>query len=81
MAQIFIDLYVLSCVTSRVTQSIEEKGVEEAAREIEIAKTFAFQADERIRRNIQRMDENEDESIKSLAVYACEQEKYVWDNI
>ncbi len=81
MAQIFIDLYVLSCVTSRVTQSIEENGVEKAEKEIEIAKTFAFQADERIRLTIQRMDDNEDESIKALAVFACEQEKYIWDNI
>ena len=81
MAQIFIDLYVLSCITSRVTQSIEEKGLDEAAKEIEIAKTFAFQADERIRRNILRMDENEDESLKNLADFACEQEGYVWDNV
>lgn len=81
MAQILIDLYVLSCVVSRVTLAIEEKGADVVAREIEIAKTFGFQVDERIRLNVQRMDANEDELLKGLADYAVEQEKYTWDNI
>jgi len=81
MAQILIDVYVLACVISRVTQAIEEKGQDEVAREIEIAKVFGFQADERIRLNIQRIDTNEDEMLKGIADFAVEQEKYVWDNI
>ena len=81
MAQIMIDIYVLSCVLSRVTQSIEMNGQDTAAREVEIAKTFGFQADERIRFNIQRMDANEDESLKSLSDFAVENEKFLWDNI
>jgi alkylation response protein AidB-like acyl-CoA dehydrogenase len=81
MAQIIIDLYVLSCVVSRVTQAIEEKGMEKASREIEIAKIFGFQVDERIRLIIQRIDANEDELLKGLADFAVDQEKYIWDNI
>ncbi|MEO5668404.1 MAG: acyl-CoA dehydrogenase family protein, partial [Bdellovibrionota bacterium] len=81
MAHIIIDIYVLSCVLSRVTQSIETNGPEKAAREVEIAATFGFQVDERIRLNIQRIETNEDEPLKSLADFAVEQEKYIWDNL
>jgi alkylation response protein AidB-like acyl-CoA dehydrogenase len=81
MAQIIIDLYVLSCVVSRVTQAIEEKGMEVARREVEIAKIIGFQVDERIRLTIQRIDANEDELLKGLADFAVDQEKYIWDNI
>jgi len=81
MAQIMIDIYVLSCVLSRVTQSLETLGQDAAARELEIAKTFGFQVDERIRLNIQRMDLNEDEPLKALGDFAVEHEKYIWDNI
>jgi alkylation response protein AidB-like acyl-CoA dehydrogenase len=81
MAQIIIDLYVLVCVVSRVTQAIEEKGMEVARREVEIAKIIGFQVDERIRLTIQRIDANEDELLKGLADFAVDQEKYIWDNI
>lgn len=81
MAQIIIDLYVLSCVLSRVTQSIESNGQDAAAGEIEIAKTFGFQVDERIRLVAQRVDSNEDEPLKSIADQAIEKEKFSWDNI
>jgi alkylation response protein AidB-like acyl-CoA dehydrogenase len=81
MAQIMIDLYVLSCVLSRVTQSVEMNGQDKAAKEIEIAQTFAFQVDERIRLNIQKIDVNEDEPLKALGDYAAENEKFMWDNL
>lgn len=81
MALVIIDLYVLSCVLSRVTQAIEKNGQDAAAGEIEIAKTFGFQVDERIRLNAQRMDANEDEPLKSIADATLEKEKFAWDNI
>jgi acyl-CoA dehydrogenase family protein 9 len=81
MALVIIDLYVLSCVLSRVTQSIEMNGQDAASGEIEIAKTFGFQVDERIRLVAQRMDSNEDEPLKSIADQAIEKEKFSWDNI
>jgi acyl-CoA dehydrogenase family member 9 len=81
MALIIIDLYVLSCVLSRVTQSIEMNGQDAASGEIEIAKTFGFQVDERIRLVAQRMDSNEDEPLKAIADQTIEKEKFSWDNI
>jgi acyl-CoA dehydrogenase family protein 9 len=81
LAQVIIDLYTLACTLSRVTQSIEEKGLEGASEEIQIAKAFAFQADERIRVILNRMDKNDDEVVKGLADFVAEKEKFPWDNI
>ncbi len=81
LAQVIIDLYTLACTLSRVTLAIEEKGLEGAAQEIQIAKSFAFQADERIKGIIVRMDNNDDEIIKGLADFVAEKEKFNWDNI
>ncbi len=81
LAQVIIDLYTLACTLSRVTQSIEDNGVEKAAQEIQIVKAFAFQADERIRTIISRMDANDDEIVKGLGDYAAEKEGFEWDNL
>ncbi len=81
LADIMIDLFVLSCVISRVNSSIETNGVEKAAKEIEILNVFAGQARRRIKGNISKIDENDDDLIKSLADHALEGEKYSWDNL
>lgn len=81
VAQILMDLYVGCCVLSRVTQSIEDNGKEAAAQEIDIAKSFCMQARDRIRQNLARVEENEDEMIKGLADHAFKNEKYEWDNL
>ncbi|MCX6123930.1 MAG: acyl-CoA dehydrogenase family protein, partial [Proteobacteria bacterium] len=81
LADIMIDLFVLACVMSRVSQSIEEKGVSKSSQELEIIQVFASDASRRIHSNLQQIDENDDELIKSLADYAFEEEKFSWDNI
>jgi acyl-CoA dehydrogenase family member 9 len=81
LADIMIDLYVLACVISRVSQSLEENGVAKSTQEIEILAVFAGDAKRRIGLNLDQIDNNNDELIKSLADYAFEQEKFSWDNI
>ena len=48
---------------------------------IEILAVFASDAKRRIASNLDQIDNNCDENIKSLADYAFEQEKFSWDNI
>lgn len=79
LANIMIDMFALACMISRVTQSIEEKGSEAAAKEVEILNTFAFQAKRRIKDNQKQIDRNVDEEIKSLAIHTTEKESYGWD--
>lgn len=81
LADIMIDLFVLSCVLSRVNSSIEASSAAACAHEIEILNVFAGQARRRIKGNISKIDDNDDESIKALADHALENEKYVWDNL
>jgi hypothetical protein len=76
-----IDMFVFACTLSRVSQSIEEKGAEAAQKEIQILETFAFQANDRMLNTHRMIDENIDENIKDIAIYICENEKYVWDNL
>ena len=66
---------------SRVSQSIQEKGVEGARLETDILKVFASDAERRIRAQIEAMDNNDDELVKGLAAHAFENEAYGWDNI
>jgi acyl-CoA dehydrogenase family protein 9 len=81
LADIMIDLFVLSCVLSRVNASVESLGVDGAAKEIEILNVFSGQARRRIKGNIGKIDENDDDLIKSLADHALANEKYSWDNL
>ena len=79
LADILIDLYVTACVLSRVNAAVEEKGEAGAARELEILRTFAGRARRRIRFNINRIDDNDDEMVKSLADQAFDLEGFAWD--
>ena len=79
LADVMIDLFVLGCVISRVTASIEAIGQDAAAQEIEIAKAFAGQARGRCRRNFRKIDDNDDEIIKNLAESTYERGGYKWD--
>ena len=81
LALIMIDMFCFVCVLSRVSQSLQEKGPEKARKELEILEVFAAQCRGRIRRNYNKIDENDDELIKSLADHACENEAYIWDNL
>ncbi|MFZ9595242.1 MAG: acyl-CoA dehydrogenase family protein [Bdellovibrionia bacterium] len=81
LADIMIDLFVLAAVLSRVHTSIEKNGLAQAEKEIEILKVFAGQVRRRTKSNFGKIDDNDDELIKSLAVHAFENEKYSWDNV
>ena len=79
LADIMIDLFCLSAVIGRVNTSIQESGLANAEKELEIAKVFAGQVARRVSGNLGKIDENDDELIKSLADYALELENYKWD--
>jgi len=79
LANIIIDIFVMGSMLSRVTQSIEEKGLEDAAQEMEILEVFTHQAHKRISGLLKRIDDNVDEQIKSLSDHAVEKEAYSWD--
>src|SRR5690606_22075464 len=79
LADIMIDLFVLACVLSRVHSSIEKHGEKKAARELEIVTAFASQVRRRVRVNIDEIDDNADEEIKSLADYTFTVERFAWD--
>jgi alkylation response protein AidB-like acyl-CoA dehydrogenase len=81
LTDILIDLYVTACVLSRVNAAVEEKGEAGAARELEILRTFAGRARRRIRFNINRIDDNDDEMVKSLADQAFDLEGFAWDAV
>jgi alkylation response protein AidB-like acyl-CoA dehydrogenase len=79
LADVLIDLFVLSSVLSRVNSAVEEKSAKGAAEELEILKVFAGRARRRMRSNFHRIDDNDDELVKSLADHAFEREGYGWD--
>jgi acyl-CoA dehydrogenase family member 9 len=81
LADIIIDLFVLGCVLSRVSTSIDENGMDGAAKEIEILNVFSGQVRRRIKGNFGKIDDNDDELIKSLANHALEKEGFSWDNL
>ncbi len=74
-----INLFVMACMLSRVTAAIEAKGREAATEEIEIAGVFAGQVMTRVRRCFRKIDDNDDELIKSIAEAAYERGGYGWD--
>jgi acyl-CoA dehydrogenase family protein 9 len=81
LADVMIDLFVLATVLSRVSAALESKGAEEAADELSIAQIFAGQARGRITRNFRKIDDNDDELIKELAVHTYERGGYPWDAV
>ena len=81
LADIMIDLFVLGCTLSRVNASIQKNGAEAAAKEVEILDVLAGQVRRRTKSNLAKIDQNDDELIKSLAVHALEHEKFIWDTI
>jgi acyl-CoA dehydrogenase family member 9 len=81
LADIMIDLFVLASVLSRADASMRANGAEGAKKELEIATVFARQAERRIKSNMDEIDNNVDESIKALADYTFEVEKFSWDTL
>ena len=79
LADVMIDLFVLACVISRVTASLEAKGADGAQQELQIARVFAGQVQRRASSNFRKIDENDDELIKALAQHAYDKGGYSWD--
>jgi acyl-CoA dehydrogenase family member 9 len=79
LADIMIDLFVLSAMLSRVSTKITRAGAASAEKEMWILRSFAGQAKTRIDRNFARIDDNEDELIKGLGDFAVQSEGYPWD--
>ena len=79
LADLAIDLFVGSCVLSRVSRSISTRGKEAAQPEIEIARIFVQQAKRRMNQNIRRLESNEDAVTNSLARVVLDREGYQWD--
>jgi acyl-CoA dehydrogenase family protein 9 len=81
IADIAIDLYAMSCVLSRVSQSIEKKGAEKSEMEIKMAEAFFMRAGRRISENSRTIDRNDDDQIKWLANQAYEMGSYPFDAV
>ena len=81
LAEIMIDLFVFAATLSRVSTAVEERGAANCTKELEILEVFARQAKERIGGNMARIDDNDDEFIKSLADHALDAERLIWDNV
>jgi acyl-CoA dehydrogenase family protein 9 len=81
LADILIDLYVLSAVLSRVNSAVEDRGEEASAQELAILDIFAGRARRRMRSNLNRIDDNDDELVKMVADHAFQKEGYSWDTI
>ena len=81
LGDIMIDLFVLACTISRVSSSLSEKGQDKVVYELEILAVLCGQVLRRVRGNFEKIDDNDDEIIKSLADHAFEAEKYSWDTI
>jgi acyl-CoA dehydrogenase family protein 9 len=79
LADIMIDLFVLGAVLSRVGTALSLKGAQAVEHEVAVLRTFAQQAKARIDRQFGRIDQNEDELIKTIADFAVEREGYPWD--
>ena len=81
IADVLIDLFVFAAVLSRVNSAVEAGGEKAASRELEILRVFARRARGRIRGNFRRLEVNDDELVRSLAVDAFERGAYSWDLI
>ncbi len=81
LADMMIDLFMLACTLSRVSTSVSEKGAAAVTKELEILEVLTGQVRRRVRSNLSKIDENDDELIKSLADHALDAEAYIWDNV
>ncbi len=81
LADIMIDLFVLACTMSRVSTAVGENGAASVTRELEILAVLTNQVKVRVAQNLEQVDQNDDELVKSLANNALEMDGYSWDNV
>lgn len=79
IADIAIDLYGMTCVLSRVTALIEEKGEEKCMLELAMAESYFQRANSRIRMNFRGIDKNDDDQVKFIAERLYEEGRYPFD--
>jgi acyl-CoA dehydrogenase family protein 9 len=80
IADIAIDFFAMACILSRVTDSIERKGIEKSQLELNIAEAFFIRANRRIRGNFKAIDRNDDDNMKFIANQAYELGGYPFDS-
>ncbi|WP_338636363.1 acyl-CoA dehydrogenase family protein [Spirobacillus cienkowskii] len=77
LADVAIDTYVIASVLSRINSVIEKHGgVEKNATEISMAKLIIRNAKARVNQSLYDLKENHDSTIKNIAKYLVEKEKY-----
>jgi alkylation response protein AidB-like acyl-CoA dehydrogenase len=81
LADAMIDLFVFACTMSRVSTEIAAKGATAVTKELEILEVLSGQVQRRVRSHFSRIDDNDDELIKSLADHVLDAEGYTWDNL
>jgi acyl-CoA dehydrogenase family member 9 len=80
IADIAIDYYGMSCVLSRVTGSIADRGgIDKCELELAIAESYFNRANRRIRSNFKAIDNNDDEVMKLIATRGYEAGAYPFD--
>ncbi|MGE0616816.1 MAG: acyl-CoA dehydrogenase family protein [Bacteriovoracia bacterium] len=82
IADVAIDLYAMTCVVSRVTAMIAERGgPEKCELELSIAEAFFMRANRRILDNFHTMDRNEDDYCKLIAAQMFDAGGYPFDSL
>src|SRR4051812_42197222 len=70
------DIYAQVAVLSRVTQILEEQGVEPSGQERYIAETFCDRAAARVRSNLEQVEDNDDDRLAAIAKLAYKRGEY-----
>ena len=81
VAEVAIDLYALACVLARATRAAEQRGEEGARREIDLATGFAVLAEQRLQARLGKMEREDDELLKQVAMNTYEDGAYRLDVI
>ena len=79
LADVLIDLYAQIATLSRVTASLEKKGEEKAAGEVEIARWYCNEARHRMVGNLKALDKNRDADCTSISDRVYEAGGYPYD--
>jgi len=78
VADVTIDLFAMIACISRASAHLNSKGPG-AEREAKLCRAFCSKANHRIKRNIRRMDDNNDELLKVIAKDAYDILQYPYD--
>ena len=79
LANAAIELYAMIATISRVDTMISEKGADKCKYEISICNVFCDQAWRRVRRNLLMVDNNNDRTMKEIADFIVNEQKYPFE--